>query len=376
MKFTDLEKILNINKKLKIPTILWGCSGFGKTSVVKEYARKNNLKTIFVDAITVQPSLTVIPKINNEKVTLYPVPWLEEIVNAKEPTLLFVDELNRVESVSVFNLFISLFLSRKYQNLDISEHVQIIGACNYESEDSGTREIPDALMKRCMHLEWSPNKEEIIKNMNVNNNIKKNFFLLNLFSEKKSLFKENVLSKLNINPRQLEKACLFFELANNTLNNTIIEKCIEGLIGEGVSCIISSLQNSLQEIDLDFNNLKDFFNKVEELYNKGKTSEIIKFFEDKAQTEDIKKLAQIALLTNKAEIISSLLKIFKDVEVPTYMKMDGFVMIVDLNNPLSFKRLEEDVPVKDQIKKGKITYSMYSKLMGAVFDYKENFFRI
>lgn len=380
MNFEELNEVLKINEKLLLPSILWGRSGYGKTAVIKKYAEKNNKNLIQVDAITVQPSLVIIPKIKSDKVTLYPVPWLEEIVNAKKETILFIDEINRVESVSVFNLFISIFLSRKYQNLNISDKVQIIGACNYDLEDCGTREMPDALMKRCMHLEWSPRKTESISNLNVKEKFKTALYNLDLLEEdRSSMFKETVIDKLNCNPRQLEKALLFLEIAfNNNLKTRTIRQCLKGLIGEEANQLVDFFKNSLSETDLNFDDLNLFFKNVDELYELGKGVEVIKFFNKKLEEENMSKnkIAQLILLTCKPEIINAFIPVLKEEIIPILFKHGDFYFLSDVTNNNSFKRLTGDLPTDPKYKENYLSYKMITKLMGTTFDSEKGTFSI
>ncbi|MFK7827870.1 MAG: ATP-binding protein [Oligoflexales bacterium] len=164
----DYNKIFLAHYKTQQSLMLWGSSGYGKTSIVKAFADHKSFELMTVHAQYLDPLALFIPSTQaiSQKgfVQFYPSEILHKIFMTKRRTILFLDELTRA-SEETFNILTELLLDRCVFGYKIPKHVLIIAASNFAEEDHGVRDMPDAVMQRLTHLIHAPSPEESIDNM-------------------------------------------------------------------------------------------------------------------------------------------------------------------------------------------------------------------
>lgn len=138
MKEIDISEVSNIIKACpnNINLMFIGDSGIGKTTVVEEYCKKNNifLKTLILsqlDASEVLGVPTVISKTFNEKEykcmdEAIPL-WVFELAEHKD-AILFLDEFLCADP-AIMNSFLNLLSQKRVKDIDLS-HVKFIAATN------------------------------------------------------------------------------------------------------------------------------------------------------------------------------------------------------------------------------------------------------
>ncbi len=155
----DYSSILLAHYKTQLSVMLWGSSGYGKTSVVKDFAVKNGFELVVLHAQYLDPLALFIPSTGEMKelgyVKVYPSEVLHKIFNAKQKMILFLDELTRARE-DTFNILTELLLDRRVFGYKVPDHVLIIAASNFVEEDSGVRDLPDAVMQRLTHIVHAP----------------------------------------------------------------------------------------------------------------------------------------------------------------------------------------------------------------------------
>jgi hypothetical protein len=155
----DYNKIFLAHYKTKLPLMIWGSSGYGKTSSVVDFANKNGFELVVLHAQYLDPLALFVPSTAEMKdlgyVKVYPSEILHRIFNSKTKMILFLDELTRARD-ETFNILTELLLDRTVFGYRVPPHVLIIGASNFAEEDSGVREMPDAVMQRLTHLIHAP----------------------------------------------------------------------------------------------------------------------------------------------------------------------------------------------------------------------------
>ena len=163
----DIDNILLAHAETKMTTVLWGSSGFGKSSKIKAFAKKYGFDVIEKRTCYIDPLSVVLPHKNEEKkvVDFWPANWLDLLVKTTKPTILFLDEFNNPSCPQTFHLFKELLLDRSVDGIKVSDSVLIVGACNLPEEDSGVVEVPDSVMKRITNLIWAPEVAEVAVNM-------------------------------------------------------------------------------------------------------------------------------------------------------------------------------------------------------------------
>lgn len=155
----DYTKIFLAHYKTQLPLMLWGSSGYGKTSMVVDFAAKQGFELVVLHAQYLDPLALFVPSTSEMKqlgyVKVYPSEILHRIFSAKAKMLLFLDELTRARE-ETFNILTELLLDKTVFGYRVPPQVFIVAASNFAEEDSGVRELPDAVMQRLTHLIHAP----------------------------------------------------------------------------------------------------------------------------------------------------------------------------------------------------------------------------
>lgn len=159
----SLNKILLAHYKTKLSLMLWGSSGYGKTSLVKEFAKAQGFETCILHAQYLDPLALFIPSTQEMKdlgfFKVYPSENLHRLFQSKQKTVLFLDELSRARE-ETFNILTELLVDRTVFGYRVPDHILIVAASNFAEEDTGVREFPDAVMQRLTHIIHAPNPKE------------------------------------------------------------------------------------------------------------------------------------------------------------------------------------------------------------------------
>lgn len=234
------DNIFKAHIQTKQPLILHGQSGYGKTKVIEKYARDNGMRLVVIRGIYLDPLNMFIPhKTGAQRVGLevvesgnvshfedVPALWIFNLLNTKEPTIVFFDEMGRVPSVIVFNMMMEPLNERTIHGRPISDHVTFIGATNFLDEDSGLTSFPDALWRRATHLVHAPDSTTIVQNIGSE-------FMQGVLTEFPDVIptpKANVDFPLTTCSRQVSAIDQLRQ--TGILTDLELKKCIIGKIGE------------------------------------------------------------------------------------------------------------------------------------------------
>lgn len=164
----DYNKVFVAHYRAKLPVMLWGSSGYGKSTIVANFAKKHGMSLQVLHAQYIDPLSLFIPSTQDMRefgfAKFYPSDLVYRILNAKEKTVLFLDELTRARE-DTFNILTELLLERKVFGYALPPHVMIIAASNFAEEDSGVKDLPDAVLQRLTHIIHAPEPEESVHNL-------------------------------------------------------------------------------------------------------------------------------------------------------------------------------------------------------------------
>lgn len=161
---TNYNTLISAHAKAKQSLILHGSSGYGKSTIVKNYAKANGMKYVEVRCPTLDPNSIANPAKNADTQTfsLYLIDFFADLTKPDtSPTVLFFDEFNRVEYPALLGMFTEVLLDRSILGRKLSDNVVILGACNFGTEDNGVVDIPQAVMTRSTHIVHSPSQQEL-----------------------------------------------------------------------------------------------------------------------------------------------------------------------------------------------------------------------
>lgn len=180
VSLTDFAAIVELLVKAKaanpeniVTPIIWGMHGVGKTSSIKQLARKMGYNFVVLhpahwrleDLIGLPKAVEIRSEDGKSVVgheTVYSRPtWLHAILKDPRPAILFVDEFNRARDQDVFQAMIPFLLEHHLGPHEIRPSDLIIAAANPECGDYNVTELGDAaLLSRFAHFTLQPSVSE------------------------------------------------------------------------------------------------------------------------------------------------------------------------------------------------------------------------
>lgn len=226
-------ELLDLHYRKQKTMILWGSSGFGKSSTVKAFAKSIGAEFLPVFAITLDPLTTSVPVVDQttKQIDSYPCGWLKEACDPNgKPTVLLLDEINKFSNPSVQNMLNEIILDRRYGSHKIRDNVFIVACANFVAESEQASPLDCSILKRVTNVLFAPDSASIINNMQ--SALGKTLAgILKPQSKGKELFKEEVLSQLSSDvPRQIDEVGFLCE--GETLSTQAVEMLCIGRVGE------------------------------------------------------------------------------------------------------------------------------------------------
>ncbi len=152
MRAKALKKSLEGLIKGQLPTFIWGSPGIGKSSIVKQIAKENNLEFIDLRLSLLDPTdLKGIPFFDSSSKEAI---WAEPNFLPKDKNssgILFLDEINTAPP-SVQAAAYQLILDRKIGDYELPPNWAIIAAGNRASDRGVVYHMPSPLLNRFVHL--------------------------------------------------------------------------------------------------------------------------------------------------------------------------------------------------------------------------------
>lgn len=144
-----IERVL----KTTIVPFLWGPPGIGKSTIVRDIAKKNNWELIDLRLSLLNPvDLRGLPVIDKEKkqADWYPPAFLPKY-DSKKTGILFLDEIN-LAPLSVQAAAYQLILDKKVGEYKFPPHWRIIAAGNRETDKANVYKLSAPLANRFVHF--------------------------------------------------------------------------------------------------------------------------------------------------------------------------------------------------------------------------------
>jgi len=179
MKLSNAYKYVKISIQAKVPLIMWGPPGIGKSSIVEQIGKEMNLDIIDLRLAQLDPTdLRGIPMPNRETMradwflpSFWPMVAEEDGVREVKgengrikkikykagdcptgPGILFLDEIEKAP-VSVKNAALQLVLDRRIGDYKLPDDWAMICAANREEDGCFSQPLGNALANRLTHLE-------------------------------------------------------------------------------------------------------------------------------------------------------------------------------------------------------------------------------
>lgn len=158
---STIRQALAVAVAARVPVLLWGGPGVGKTSAIREMAAAAGLPCEAVIASIREPSdfagLPVVAA-DGASVQFAPPRWAERLARAGRG-LLFLDELSTAPP-AVQAALLRVVLERTVGDLELPEEVTIVAAANPPEQAADGWDLSAPLSNRFCHLDWSLTAEE------------------------------------------------------------------------------------------------------------------------------------------------------------------------------------------------------------------------
>jgi hypothetical protein len=148
-----IEVLLQVCIAARVPVLLWGPPGAGKSSLVRSVGEAMGLPVETIIASIREPAdFAGLPVLREDGVRLEPPAWARRLAQAGKG-LLFLDELSTAPP-AVQAALLRVVLERTVGELTLPEGVAIIAAANPPEETGLAWELSPPLANRFLHLEW------------------------------------------------------------------------------------------------------------------------------------------------------------------------------------------------------------------------------
>jgi hypothetical protein len=140
----------------RVPVLLWGAPGTGKTSVIRAVARAAGLPCETVIASIREPSdFAGLPIVVGQGVRFAPPAWAQRLAAAGRG-LLFLDELSTAPP-AVQAALLRVVLERVVGDLELPADVAVVAAANPPEQAADGWDLSAPLANRLCHLAWDVN---------------------------------------------------------------------------------------------------------------------------------------------------------------------------------------------------------------------------
>lgn len=150
--------------KNRLPVLIKGAPGVGKSDVVMQVADETNHEVILTHPVVSDPTdFKGLPGIVDGKAEFLPFGDLRALVNAKKPTICFLDDLGQAPAV-VQAAAMQLILARRVNGHQVSDKVIFLAATNRREDNAGVTGILNPVKSRFATIvELVPEKDDWIE---------------------------------------------------------------------------------------------------------------------------------------------------------------------------------------------------------------------
>lgn len=154
MRPSEVKQALETAFKVRLPVMMWGTPGIGKSDVVRAVAESQGRRVRDIRLALLDPTdLRGIPFYNPEKNT---AEWAIASILPQDPDstdVLFLDEINAAPPVIQAAAY-QLVLDRQVGEYRLPDGVDIVAAGNREGDKAVTFKMPTPLLNRFIHIDY------------------------------------------------------------------------------------------------------------------------------------------------------------------------------------------------------------------------------
>ncbi len=150
---TTLEA-MQILLAARVPIVLWGDPGTGKTQTIERLAAEADWHVETVIASLHEPSdFGGLPVLTADGVVHEPAVWAKRVASHNGEALVFFDEVNTATPATQ-NALMNVVLTGRVGQFSLGKNVMFIAAANPPEQNSGAWDLSAPLANRFAHLRW------------------------------------------------------------------------------------------------------------------------------------------------------------------------------------------------------------------------------
>ncbi len=150
MKASQLKETLAYAIKNKLPVLIKGAPGTGKSDLVAQACHEAGADLIISHPVVSDPTDykgLPFPVADKDEATFLPFGDLLRLIRAEKPTVFFLDDLGQAPA-SVQSAVMQLILARRVNGHSVSEHVVFLAATNRREDKAGVMGILEPVKSR------------------------------------------------------------------------------------------------------------------------------------------------------------------------------------------------------------------------------------
>jgi hypothetical protein len=161
---SQLKSELRSNALARVPTMIWGPPGLGKSQIVYQFSGDYNAKVFelranLFDPVDVRGGLKVVEQADGSYRTRYGVPEDYPDTNYQGTVVLLIDELPNAPKATQ-NALLQLTLDRKIGTYVLPENTIIVAAGNRSQDRAAVHEMPTPVKNRFAHYTLEANIDD------------------------------------------------------------------------------------------------------------------------------------------------------------------------------------------------------------------------
>lgn len=159
-----IQQAIAIAVQAKLPVLLWGSPGVGKSSFIQSLGRALGWPVEVVISSIREPSdFSGLPVLSEGGVRFEPPAWAKRLAQAGRG-LLFLDEISTAPP-AVQAALLRVVLDRVVGDLQLPEEVAVVAAANPPDQAAGGWDLTPPLANRFIHLQWKVDVEAWVTGM-------------------------------------------------------------------------------------------------------------------------------------------------------------------------------------------------------------------
>jgi len=164
MKPSQLQAFLKVAIKEKMPVLVKGAPGIGKSDIVTQVTEELKCDLIIEHPVVSDPTdFKGLPFPKGEEADFLPFGSLKQIIETNKPTVFFLDDLGQAPP-AVQAACMQLILARKINGHKVSDQVTFIAATNRRIDQAGVQGLLEPVKSRFVSIiELTPDLEDWCK---------------------------------------------------------------------------------------------------------------------------------------------------------------------------------------------------------------------